>query len=494
MVQFGKRIKQIAEGNPKFSSYYLDYKSLKKALKVIHDTTDECRDVNPGEMDVDDDEGDAEVRDAEERFVLALEGEFAKVESFFRRIVAEMSSEFKVVCRKATALPRIQVAASAAAVVVSFEDLKAKLTDHPEHYETVCLLLAFAEDVDNVRKFVMTNAQALVKICKKHDKASTIAIKEHYIDVLRRCTFYNSRNFGALIADTVMLAMLLVEKLIGRKCQPKYDFCCPICMHVLSNPLMLSCNHRFCNSCVSMSTFFGKHNCPVCRQECQEEEEHMRIDTLVSCFDRLLRPKDPSKGTGTAVVADDVRDPASVPDLPATRICVLQNPCNKCNKRSRYLENVLCLPCPEKTLPRSGSKETLPRSTSKDGLKLLPRSDSRDSLEDEIKSNASSEPGHSPHASPHIRRSSHVIIEQIMRENENARLMKERKDLNRHNMFPPELAAEKGQSPPRIFGAGAHGAAASVPSPAHHEGGDVADALAASSPFTLESQVPDCEL
>jgi len=23
---------------------------------------------------------------------------------------------------------------------------------------------------------------------------------------------------------------------------PKYDFCCSICMHVLSNPLMLSCN------------------------------------------------------------------------------------------------------------------------------------------------------------------------------------------------------------------------------------------------------------
>jgi len=42
----------------------------------------------------------------------------------------------------------------------------------------------------------------MVKICKKHDKTSNIAIKEHYIDVLRRCEFYNARDFGALIADT----------------------------------------------------------------------------------------------------------------------------------------------------------------------------------------------------------------------------------------------------------------------------------------------------
>ena len=257
MVQFGKRIVAIAAGNPKLTSYYLDYRALKKALKSIEEACDDGHGVNPGEVDED------EMEDAEERFVLALEGEFAKVESFFRRSVAEMSSDFKTLCRKASTLLPVQLDAAAAAAVGSVEELKALLTGHPMHGEVLSQLITYAEDVDNVRRFVMTNAQALVKICKKHDKNSTITIKEHYIDVLRRCTFYNSKDFGALIADTVMLAILLFEKFIGRKCQPKYDFCCPICMHVLSNPLMLSCNHRFCNSCVSMSTFFGKHNCPV---------------------------------------------------------------------------------------------------------------------------------------------------------------------------------------------------------------------------------------
>ena len=214
MVQFGKRIKQIAEASPKYASYYLDYKSLKNALKAIDDASADHH-VNPGDPPPSED-GALELADAEERFVLALEGEFAKIESFFRRIVAEMTSSFKSLCKRASVLPPLNLRESASQII-SFAELQELLGDHPQHFQLVKSLLDFAEDVDELRGFVMTNAQALVKICKKHDKTSAIAIREHYIGtsiayllpktfllpvclvfympcLLARCTFYDSHQ------------------------------------------------------------------------------------------------------------------------------------------------------------------------------------------------------------------------------------------------------------------------------------------------------------
>ena len=408
MVQFGKRLAQIAEGN-KHASYYLDYKSLKKALKAIAEASapSDPSDENPPDSGSrEPDEVDAaEIADAEERFVLALEGEFAKVESFFRRIVAEMASKFKTLSKQAAALPLLHLH-EAAAEISSFAELRELLQrggEHSSHHRLIESLLEFSEDVDDVRGFVMTNAQALLKICKKHDKNSNIPIRDHYIDVLNRCTFFNSRDFGALIADCLVLAILLIDKLTGRKCNPFFDFACPVCMHVLCNPLMLSCDHRFCNNCVSISTFFGKHTCPICRQQCDLDEEHMRIDTLRVCFDRLLR-----KGRTAANPAH--KDPASIPDLPATRKCTLYDPCDKCVPRSQHL----------RLLQRQvdGESKGMPRSSSQKSF----TSDS--SVEDEVRSTVSTE--REKVVSP-SRVKTHLIINRIMKENEDARLTKERK-------------------------------------------------------------------
>jgi len=84
MVAFGQRLKTIAESNPRFTSYYLDYKSLKNALNLISDATEDAHtenlpDCNPACLTALESEGSAELADAEERFMLAIEGEFAKV-------------------------------------------------------------------------------------------------------------------------------------------------------------------------------------------------------------------------------------------------------------------------------------------------------------------------------------------------------------------------------------------------------------------------------
>jgi len=160
--------------------------------------------------------------------------------------------------------------------------------------ELISEFLEFAEDVDVLRGFVMTNAQALVKICKKHDKVSKLQIKEHFIAVLSRCTFYNSREFGGLIADFVVLSIEIFSRFTGQVPVKEDSFTCEICCHVLCNPLELSCSHRFCNSCVSLSTFFGQHRCPVCFKACVLTEEHMRVHTLGAHLETLVNSSCPT--------------------------------------------------------------------------------------------------------------------------------------------------------------------------------------------------------
>ena len=58
-------------------------------------------------------------------------------------------------------------------------------------------------------------------------------------------------------------------------------FVCEICSHVLCNPLVLSCGHRFCNSCVDIAAgFFSLHQCPSCSETCVLSEEYMRVYSI----------------------------------------------------------------------------------------------------------------------------------------------------------------------------------------------------------------------
>jgi hypothetical protein len=287
-MKFGKRILAIAAANPEYQSYYLDYKSLKKLLKNVSEV---CKDDGPQQLPVhwpaDIAEDDAEKLDAEEAFMLALEGEFAKVESLFRRSSAEHRAVFRTLCKRFAELhlsaPLIQ------GHVKSLDDLGDQLENHPRERALLDELLTFARVVDSLRGFVMTNAQALIKICKKHDKVSPIKIKRHFTSVLGRCTFYNAREFGGLIADVVALSFEVYTRFTGKPAvEDRFD--CQICSHVLCNPLELSCGHRFCNSCVDLGAgFLSLHQCPVCSDACTLAEAHMRVHTLASHFERLFR-------------------------------------------------------------------------------------------------------------------------------------------------------------------------------------------------------------
>ena len=164
-MKFGKRLLAIAAKNEAFAPYFLDYKCLKKLVKRVGDHgRDENPPVEAEQMD------ENEKLDAEEVFMLALEGEFAKVESFFRRVSAEQCLVFRSLCKR---FAKVQCV-SAQPIILSelssscLEGLHAR----PVEQALLADLFRLTEEVDALRGFVMTNAQALMKICKKHDKLS----------------------------------------------------------------------------------------------------------------------------------------------------------------------------------------------------------------------------------------------------------------------------------------------------------------------------------
>ena len=225
--------------------------------------------------------------------------------------------------------------------------------------------------VDALRNFVMTCAQAVIKITKKHDKqfsrreGEAVALREYYSQVLHRCCFYNSREFGALIADVEVLALQLIDKLTGSKPSPD-DFSCPICLHILSNPIVLSCGHRFCNGCFSVGTYFRQHECPVCRRQCYVDFNSLKVNTLLGRFldnhFHLNSSDGPASPCSPAADADWGADlpwgrpgGAAFPQLTsAGGDCRLGAPCAACVHLS-----VLLVPPGERGVRRASSAESL---------------------------------------------------------------------------------------------------------------------------------------
>ena len=54
-------------------------------------------------------------------------------------------------------------------------------------------------------------------------------------------------------------------------------------MHILRNPVVLSCVHRFCWTCLAQATTFGK-SCPICRKELDLNPSNYQVDGLLQRF------------------------------------------------------------------------------------------------------------------------------------------------------------------------------------------------------------------
>ncbi|XP_044492419.1 BRCA1-associated RING domain protein 1 [Mangifera indica] len=63
---------------------------------------------------------------------------------------------------------------------------------------------------------------------------------------------------------------------------------CPLCLSLFTRPLLLPCDHIFCNSCIPRSPQFGSE-CPVCKSECSEADLRPLhfVENLVTIFKGL---------------------------------------------------------------------------------------------------------------------------------------------------------------------------------------------------------------
>ncbi|XAR58664.1 Histone-lysine N-methyltransferase [Bertholletia excelsa] len=63
---------------------------------------------------------------------------------------------------------------------------------------------------------------------------------------------------------------------------------CPLCLNLLNRPMLLPCNHIFCDFCVPKSTQFGS-DCPVCKQQYADRDVRPApyMENLVSIYRSL---------------------------------------------------------------------------------------------------------------------------------------------------------------------------------------------------------------
>lgn len=48
---------------------------------------------------------------------------------------------------------------------------------------------------------------------------------------------------------------------------PEEDLTCPVCCDIFTDPVLLSCSHSFCRSCLKHCWDKGLRECPVCRKK-----------------------------------------------------------------------------------------------------------------------------------------------------------------------------------------------------------------------------------
>ena len=192
--------------------------------------------------------------------------------------------------------------------------------------------IALCADIDELRKYSVINSLAIRKIVKKHDKCSPIKLLPNVLDFVKTRAFTMSRR----LATTFTHAQCIANEIIaaGTHMKPELDdyTCasppfrltsitlmrentrqatiavqhlftpfvapgdcspcrCSICLEVLKMPVVLSCAHRFCYSCLSEVAWHSCTKgtdgaCPLCKKETNLDPNHYDIHPVLNRFVR----------------------------------------------------------------------------------------------------------------------------------------------------------------------------------------------------------------
>ncbi|CAE7295431.1 TRY3, partial [Symbiodinium pilosum] len=153
-------------------------------------------------------------------------------------------------------------------------------------------LVDILQEVDQLRKYAVWNAVAVVKILKKRRKQTSFGIEDTAAERagwLSRQTFFSGSDFAELHASIESLGhMLVLSELVPEGAEHAGAFRsqsnqepqqCPICLDTITDMVELSCKHRFCWKCFVLGPIAfqpGEYRitqCPICRREtCQTGE------------------------------------------------------------------------------------------------------------------------------------------------------------------------------------------------------------------------------
>jgi hypothetical protein len=222
-MKFGKRL--VRQADKSIASFYVDYCSLKQDLKKA---------TRGGQFE-------------EKQWNNMLDQELKKVNKFYLEKEEQLGNQLKY-----------------------FEENLDRLAS-PEFKE-------FCRSLEVLRYYVVLNYMSIYKITKKRNKILKSAKPIEYLSILMAQPFYNSLKLARIAVKTELLALKVIPGNLNEQ-----DFACPICLDVLCNPVVLSCTHRFCWSCISQ-TSSRMHSCPVCRKDQNLDPSNIHIDWILTEF------------------------------------------------------------------------------------------------------------------------------------------------------------------------------------------------------------------
>ncbi|OQS03312.1 hypothetical protein THRCLA_04393 [Thraustotheca clavata] len=233
-MKFGKRMRCLIA--PEWEGGYVDYKGLKKTIKLLTDGSDTQR---IGE------------------FRQILLRELAKVNASFFCILNDLTN-----C----------------------QDIAVEMNGNYEHLNFALLqALELSNRIDALRRYVVLNYLAVVKICKKF--AKTLSDESETINSdLQLQPFYAGNYVDQLYSHTAKTTDRIIRALLPNMDNKPVEECCPICLYHFKSPVTLSCHHTFCWSCLAKAAEHHINACPMCRQVQSIDPRDYEIDGLLQQF------------------------------------------------------------------------------------------------------------------------------------------------------------------------------------------------------------------